>query len=165
MYVDAVAGMPSLWLMNGGMDVMDQVDQNWRDMTWADAMRAVERSMPAAFTDHIHRAPSHLVVGDILFVHAGLAPNAAPEVHLDRHCPHADNDLHWAWIRRSFLEWSGGWTWDVGSGRYGWGRTLVVHGHSPAIIHPLSARTSSLTDCDAVDRFRRVCLDAGSRAA
>lgn len=34
--------------------------------------------------------------------------------------------------------------------------------HSPAIIHPLSARTSSLTDCDAVDRFRRVCLDAGS---
>lgn len=162
MYVDAVAGMPSLWLMNGGMDVMDQVDQNWRDMTWADAMRAVERSMPAAFTDHIHRAPSHLVVGDILFVHAGLAPNAAPEVHLDRHCPHADNDLHWAWIRRSFLEWSGGWTWDAGSGRYGWGRTLVVHGHSPAIIHPLSARTSSLTDCDAVDRFRRVCLDAGS---
>lgn len=47
MYADAVAGKPSLWLMNGGMDVMDEVDQNWRDLSWADAMRAVARQATA----------------------------------------------------------------------------------------------------------------------
>lgn len=162
MYADAVAGMPSLWLMNGGIDVMQEVDRDWRDLPWADAMRAVERSMPAGFTDHIRAAPSHLVVGDILFVHAGLDPSVAPNVHLARRRPHSNDDLHWAWIRRSFLEWSGGWTWDAGSSRYGWGSTLVVHGHSPAITHTLSASTLSLANGDAVDRFRRVCLDAGA---
>lgn len=162
MYADAMAGMPSLWLMNGGLDVMDEVDRNWRDLSWADASRAVERRMPAGFTDHIRTAPSHLKVGDVLFVHAGLNPCAAPDRHLERGHPHSDNDLHWAWIRRSFLEWSGGWTWDAGSSRYGWGDTLVVHGHSPVITRPMSAKASSLADCDAVDDFRRVCLDAGS---
>lgn len=162
MYADAIAGAPSLWLMNGGIDVMDEVDRDWRSLPWADAMRAVEARMPSGFTDLIRGAPSHLRIGDILFVHAGLDPYSAPDIHLDRHRPHADNDLHWAWIRRSFLEWSGGWTWEPVSHQYGWGDALVVHGHSPVITQPMSAGASSLAACDVVDQCRRVCLDAGS---
>ncbi len=162
MYIDALAGKPSLWLTNGGLDVLDEVDRDWRSKPLSQVMRVVAERMPSGFSKLIHAAPSHIRVGDLLFVHAGLDPNSAPDTHLDRKRPHVANDTHWAWIRESFLTWADGWSWDPAECRYRAGDAIVIHGHSPAITLPLSAETMNLSPCDEIDRFSRLCLDIGS---
>lgn len=162
MYLDAWAGKPSLWLANGGLSLLDEVDQNWRSEPLNQAIHAVAERMPNGFSNLIHAAPSHVQVGDLLFVHAGVDPNTSPDMHFNRKRPHIANNTHWAWIREGFLTWADGWNWDPTECRYRAGDAIVIHGHSPAITLPLSAETISLKPCDEIDRFSRICLDIGS---
>jgi serine/threonine protein phosphatase 1 len=69
----------------------------------------------------LHALQSHVLLGNLLFVHAGLDPTqdqaaflALPWTAL------AARPKHWAWITAGFLDWHGGF-----------GGRRVVHGHTP----------------------------------
>lgn len=91
---------------------------------------------------------SHLPLGNLLFVHAGLDPaqDAAAFLALpwDRL---AARPKHWAWITGGFLDWHGGF-----------GGRLVVHGHTP----PAKQRPFTGLDDPHVLAEGRLNLDGGS---
>src|SRR4051794_34754129 len=87
-----------------------------------------ERAGPL-LTDFFARLETHLLVGNLVIVHAGIDPAedepgmrrflAKPWDELPRPAPGGDS--HWAWIREPLLNWPG----PARSGR------IVVHGHTP----------------------------------
>ncbi|WP_121632099.1 metallophosphoesterase [Tropicibacter alexandrii] len=159
--LDVLAGHPpGEWVVNGGLKVMNEVDRGWRDLRWPDALTALRAAIPAGFEERLRAAPSHLQFGDVLCVHAGLHPHMPPDEHLERARPHRHNDQHWATIRSPFLNWQGGWNWD--GEHYGWGDTVVVHGHTPAVRMSLLTDPDGLQPCDGIDTHRTLCLDAGA---
>ncbi len=163
MLLDVLAGHgPGDWLINGGLTLMDEVDRDWRNLSWPEALTALRAAIPLDFEERLHAAPSHLRFGDVLCIHAGLHPQMPPAEHLDRARPHRGDDYHWATIRYPFLDWQEGWQWD---GRhYGWGDTVVVHGHTPAVRMSLLAGPRGLQPCDRINNHRALCLDAGASA-
>lgn len=155
MMIDAFDGMSqNLWLGNGGRTVMAEIDPNWMRTPWVYNLPRLEEGLPAGFLECIEAAPSHYKIGDLLFVHAGLSPDEAPEDYLDRANP------EWAWIRNDFLTATQGWTWNTDLARYEWGNTIVVHGHTPAIRERLDTSTDELQIMDGIDTHRTLCLDA-----
>jgi serine/threonine protein phosphatase 1 len=70
---------------------------------------AAQAAVPQAHVDYLEALPLHAERGDLLFVHAGIAPGV-PLAEQD------EDDL--IWIREPFLKYSG---------RHPW---LVVHGHT-----------------------------------
>ncbi len=89
--------------------------------------------------------------GQVLFVHAGVNPEVELETFLAApwNIPLAklDEDRHWAWVRRPFLEHR--------PGPDGFGGFFVVHGHTPN-----DARREA-SHADQIAGFR-LNLDAGS---
>ncbi|WP_133064480.1 metallophosphoesterase [Marivivens niveibacter] len=151
----------SLWLLNGGMAVLDELNPEWRGMAWRNVIKMVRDGLPDGFEQRLRDAPSHLVIGDLLCVHAGLHPDRLPEQHLLRDRPHATPD-HWATIRYPALNWRGGWDWN---GRYyTWGNRVVIHGHTPAVRCAVLDDPKVLRDCDGIDEYRALCLDGGASA-
>lgn len=102
--------------------------------------------------------PSHLRIGDLIFVHAGLNPVQDDAKHLDRHRP--IDDPHWAEICNRFLTWEGGWDVDPTSGAQWMGPTVLVHGHTPAIRTSLSETYAEMAQMVGVVEYRAICLDA-----
>ncbi|RYH00681.1 serine/threonine protein phosphatase [Salipiger sp. IMCC34102] len=150
---------PALWVSNGGRAVMEEVDPSWAELPWPVARDKLVAALPHAWIQSIKAAPSHVTMGDLLFVHAGLDPQADRETFLERHRP--TDDLHWAWIRNEFLMWDKGWD-RTADGEPVLGPTVVVHGHTPAIRTLLSKTQAELPLMDAVDTHRAICLDAGA---
>lgn len=162
MLLDVLSGsQTSLWQMNGGITVLDEVDPNWRSLSWPDAVAALRSRLPTGFEQLLREAPSHLRIGDLLCVHAGLHPHLPPEKHLARDASHT-TPTHWATIREPALTWRGGWNWN--GSRYEWGNRMVIHGHTPAISRTLLDDPAPLQDCDRIDDHRRLCLDVGATA-
>jgi serine/threonine protein phosphatase 1 len=66
---------------------------------------------------------SHVAVGNLIFVHAGLDPRV--DLHEFLSQPWTSfTDAQWAWIHGDFLKWQGGF-----NGR------IVIHGHTPPHMH------------------------------
>ncbi|ANT62283.1 hypothetical protein AYJ57_17830 [Salipiger sp. CCB-MM3] len=162
MLLDYLDRVSNVWLFNGGTVMLDELDCDWRSLRWLDVVDAVRAALPDSFETAIRNAPSHLQIGGLLFVHAGLAPHKAPEVHLQKRRVHETDSMHWAWIREPFLNWMRGWTWSVARGEYSWGDSVVVHGHSAAVEASLAVSPGRLSSCDRIDTHRRLCLDAGA---
>ena len=148
-----------LWLGNGGKAVMAEIDPTWTSVPWKDALSKLRDAVPEAWISSIIAAPSHLQLGDLIFVHAGLDPRQDRATFLDRSRP--VDDLHWATIRHAFTTFEGGWDRDD-DGNPVKGPTLVVHGHTPAIRTSLSDTSGELTKMDGIDGYRAICLDAGA---
>ncbi len=89
---------------------------------------------------------SHVAIGNLLFVHAGLDPHVEPEDYLARPWT-AFTEAQWAWIQGAFLEWRGGF-----KGR------IVVHGHTP----PHSHREFTGQEDPHLLAFDRLGLDGGT---
>ncbi|MCC7049713.1 MAG: metallophosphoesterase [Alphaproteobacteria bacterium] len=89
---------------------------------------------------------SHVLLGNTVFVHAGLDPRAETMEFLARPWT-SFGEARWAWIQQGFLDWQGGFG--------GW---MVVHGHTPPPKH------KALTGQDDPHAFRhdRLGLDGGS---
>ena len=152
-------GDPVLWLQNGGRTVMDEVDPEWRSRPWDEVLADLRTAFPAHWIDGIRSAPSHLTIGDLIFVHAGIDPHADHEAFVARDMPRAD--LHWATIRNEFLTWTRGWDRDDTGGHMR-GPTVIVHGHTPAIRTSLSETHVELPQMNGIDGYRTICLDAGA---
>lgn len=147
-----------LWLANGGRAFLAETAQGTATEPFSDVRERLASSIPEAFIRAIHSAPSHVRIGDLLMVHAGLDPDASPEEHLDRHRPLSDS--HWAGIRHKFLCFTDGW--DYGEEGYFKGATVVVHGHTPAVREDLNLREDAMAEMDGIDDYRAICLDAGA---
>ena len=120
---------------------------------------------------------SHLRIGNILFVHAGIAPKRPIAACLDIpwHAHISKNAIHWAWIREHFLTWQGGWN-DSGTARGPTDLdspdrpdTLVVHGHTPctrtgARSADLSTREGLVHALDQHKTHARLNLDIDAAA-
>ena len=148
-----------LWIQNGGRTVMEEVDPDWRSRAWDEVLPDLAAAFPSKWVAGIRAAPSHLMIGDLLFVHAGIDPRADRAAFLAWDKPL--DDMHWATIRNEFLTWTKGWDQDE-AGAPVRGPTIVVHGHTPAIRTSLSESIADLKQMDGIDGYRTICLDAGA---
>lgn len=89
-----------------------------------------------------------IAVGNLVFVHAGIAPhmNQHEFLSLPAQALPADG-IHWAWIEGPFLTWQGGFNGKI-----------IVHGHTP----PRKHRELTHQDDPHVLSHGRLGLDAGS---
>ncbi|WP_299840507.1 metallophosphoesterase [uncultured Jannaschia sp.] len=159
--LEAIDRDPETWLANGGKTVMHEIDPAWERRPWSRAWRCLCAAIPDTYVAAIKAAPSHLRIGDLLFVHAGLDPCTPDDIHLARDRL-VDDDKHWAWIRNESLTWQGGWDVDPETGQRWIGPTVVVHGHTPAVRTSLAETTDELPQMDGVEDYRAICLDAGA---
>jgi serine/threonine protein phosphatase 1 len=140
------------WLANGGFAVIQQADPDRKANTLADLAEMVRDAIDPAFLCGMIFGPTFHRAGDLLLVHAGLAPTVDAD-HFLKQGRFGSSGDHWAWIRESFLDWKAGWGPD--------GSWVVVHGHTPAVTRRASP-DGFRRAADRVRTHRRVCLDAGA---
>lgn len=166
-------GVAWAWLMNGGAEALAEAHAGWADHPQA-AAEAFVQALPLweghPLLDALRAAPSHLRVGDVLCVHAGVQPKRPLADTLDlpatAHLDPTISDRHWAWVRRPFLEWPFGWTPD-GRPRKGDATpgVLVVHGHTaPAEVARawVDSPERLLKGLSRVHTLARLNLDGGA---
>jgi serine/threonine protein phosphatase 1 len=140
------------WIPNGGDRTLAEfveLDEPAGDIE--ELLAAARASLPPRVLAWLASLRASWRSGDILFVHAGVNPRLDLEAFLAApwNTPlfRLDEDRHWAWVRRPFLEHR--------PGREGFSGLFVVHGHTPN-----DARRDASHE-DQIARFR-LNLDAGS---
>lgn len=125
----AIAGNASVfehWLLCGGMATLEVMDPEFE-------MRKPEVELRPFLIKHLGKevfesyenSISHIEIGNLLLIHAGIHPNVPFERHFNGDKRDAsyfyEENCPWAWVREPFLlhdrEFEGG--------------RFVVHGHSP----------------------------------
>jgi len=117
-----------LWKQNGGQGLLDQIGATTCDEIRSRLAARVGLAAVAIYESGV----SHLEIGNLLFVHAGISPTMplADVFSQDRMAwleGRAGRQKHWAWIRNEFLIHEGEFVplEEIrGSSR------LVVHGHT-----------------------------------
>ena len=152
-----------MWLMNGGLAVLEEVDNSPQAVALREAEGGVPgteqlvklmRAQLAPLLDLTAASPGHLRIGDLLFVHAGISPTAPMQEFLAQPQDEHARREHWAWIRSPFLEHEGPWPENE--------NLVVVHGHTP---HNQGLELDAETAPEFLDRVethRRICVDAGA---
>ncbi len=140
------------WLGNGGDRTMAEFVKSEQPPEYFDDLLTEARaSLPPRIRAWLGSLRASWRSGQVLFVHAGVNPQAELETFLGVpwNIPLAklDEDFHWAWVRRPFLEHR--------PGADGFGGFFVVHGHTPN-----DARRAA-SHADQIFGFR-LNLDAGS---
>lgn len=139
----------------GGLALIDELDPRAEAKTAPDVARMLRDRLPDGFLDRIRQATSHLRLGDLVLVHAGLYPTVDETVQarfLAQGRVGTEKE-HWAWVRAPFLDWEGGWDADR--------RVVVLHGHTSAVRGPVHP-DAYFEAADRVGSHRRVNLDAGA---
>ena len=142
----------AVWVGNGGEATIEELLGS--AASWGNArrlLRALREAAPPPVLDWLAALKVHTRSGGVLFVHAGVNPAIQLEEFLaepwDAPLAFLDEDLHWAWVRRPFL--------DHDPGERGFSDYFVVHGHTP-LDHG-----HSRGHAEQVRRFR-INLDGGS---
>ncbi|MCW3783583.1 metallophosphoesterase [Defluviimonas salinarum] len=160
MMLEAIENRPDsghlrCWYENGGYAVLDEIPAA-NLAPQAEIPGIVRAALPEGFVDLIDRAPTHHVCGDLILVHAGLAPIGDRAAHLGQ--PHRDSGRHhWAWIREPFLGWRQGWD-PEGAPR----KTVVVHGHTVETRLRIGDEQNLFAEVDKVADMARINLDIGA---
>lgn len=139
----------------GGLALINELDPDGLAKTNQEVSDLLRDGVPEGFLDRMRAAPSHLRIGDLILVHAGLYPTRDETVQ-GRFLAQgrvASMSEHWAWTRDPFLDWGGGW--DEA------GRVVVAHGHTSA-VHKAVPADQYFERADLVGTHRRFNLDAGS---
>jgi serine/threonine protein phosphatase 1 len=148
------------WHAVGGDAVIDEIVPAGKGNV-PEIAQMVREGMPAGFVDLILAAPSHHVEGPVLFVHAGIPPYGDRKAFLGQGIfEHPHDNMHWAWIREEFLDWSMGWD----EGNEPKGATVVVHGHSIEVEAQVEDDFELARAMDKVNELRRINIDIGSFA-
>ena len=140
------------WLDNGGETLIAEAGRATPIRLLKDFANVARQIISPDFLAAMQEAPSHVLSGNLLLVHAGLAPSEDADAFL-RVSGRAAHGSHWAWIKRPFLDWRGGW----GPA----GDWQVVHGHTPTVTRP-SAPDRFFAAANRLRTHQRICLDAGS---
>ena len=148
---DAIDSLET-WIANGGDRTMAEFVKTEEPPEYLDDMLTEARaSLPPRVHAWLSSSRASWRSGQVLFVHAGVNPQVELETFLGIpwNIPLAklDEDLHWAWVRRPFLE--------HGPCPDGFGGFFVVHGHTPNDARPKASHA------DQIAGFR-LNLDAGS---
>jgi serine/threonine protein phosphatase 1 len=121
------------WLNNGGFGFCRQVAQNMNidvtlDQYFFEKLQAfiLNESLASFMKDTWE---SHLIIGNLLLVHAGVFPkDIGFTLNLTDDQHSQERDHHWAWIRDGFLDWAGPFSFIEDSKK----DFIVVHGHTSA---------------------------------
>jgi serine/threonine protein phosphatase 1 len=148
---DAIDALET-WIANGGDRTIAEFVKTEEPPEYLDDMLTEARaSLPPRVRAWLASLRASWRSGQVLFVHAGVNPQVELETFLAApwNTPLAklDEDRHWAWVRRPFL--------DHRPGPEGFSGFFVVHGHTPN-----DARRDP-SHADQIARFR-LNLDAGS---
>lgn len=140
------------WISNGGDRTLAEFVELDRPPGDADELlAAASASLPPRVEAWLGALRPSWRSGDILFVHAGVNPRVDLEAFLaipwNTPLFRLDEDRHWAWVRRPFL--------DHRPGPDGFSGVFVVHGHTP------NDGRRDASHKDQIARFR-LNLDAGS---
>ena len=145
-----------LWLDKGGDAVVEEIGAQRLPLT--EQRDAVRQALPAGIEDRLRCSPGHYWDGNLLFVHAGIAPVGDRAAFLAQGLHEVTPGLgHWSTIREPFLSWRGGW--DGGRAR---GPTLVVHGHAPVVTRDPASLDRVVARADLSASHARINLDLGS---
>lgn len=145
----------SFYAKVGGLSLINELDPDALAKTNQAVADLLRDGVPEAFLNRVRTGPSHLRLGDLILVHAGLYPTREDTVQAQFLAQGRVGTLpeHWAWIRYPFLEWTGGWDEDR--------RVVVMHGHTSVVERPVHPDTF-FAAADLTVTHRRVCLDAGA---
>jgi serine/threonine protein phosphatase 1 len=140
------------WLGNGGdRTVAEFVKSEQPPEYFDDLLTEARASLPPRIRAWLASSRASWRSGQVLFVHAGVNPEVELETFLAApwNIPLAtlDEDRHWAWVRRPFLEHR--------PGPNGFGGFFVVHGHTPNDARPKASHADQIAGY-------RLNLDAGS---
>ncbi len=140
------------WAANGGDRVLAEFLETARPLDDIDALlREARGSLPLEIERWLNGLAPNARSGQVLFVHAGVNPRFALESFLaepwNEPLSILDEDSHWAWVRRPFL--------DHDPGPRGWENYFIVHGHTP------NDGPRRASHAEQVRRFR-LNLDGGS---
>jgi len=139
----------------GGMALIDELDPKGLAKTSREVAILLREGVPDPFLHRMRTGPSHLRLGDLILVHAGLYPTRDEKVQAAFLAQGrvVTQPEHWAWIRHPFLGWTGGWDPDR--------QVVVMHGHTSAVVRPVHPDVF-FEAADLCETKRRICLDAGS---
>jgi serine/threonine protein phosphatase 1 len=148
---DAIDALET-WIANGGDRTMAEFVKTEEPPEYLDDMLTEARaSLPPRVHDWLSSLRASWRSGQVLFVHAGVNPQAELETFLaapwNKPLAKLDEDRHWAWVRRPFL--------DHRPGPEGFSGFFVIHGHTPNDARPKASHA------DQIAGFR-LNLDAGS---
>ena len=140
------------WIANGGDRTLAQFLKSEEPPESLDDLLIEARaSLPPRIRAWLESSRASWRSGNVLFVHAGVNPEVELETFLaapwNTPLHKLDEDRHWAWVRRPFLEHR--------PGPDGFGGFFVIHGHTPN-----DARRDA-SHADQIAGFR-LNLDAGS---
>ena len=140
------------WLANGGdRAVAEFVKPEQLPDYLDDMLNEARASLPPRIRAWLKSSRASWRSGQVLFVHAGVNPEVELEAFLavpwSMPLAKLDEDRHWAWVRRPFL--------DHRPGPEGFSGFFVVHGHTPNDARPKASHA------DQIAGFR-LNLDAGS---
>ena len=140
------------WMANGGDRTMSEFFQTEDASEYIDDLLIEARgSLPARVRDWFESLRVSWRSGQVLFVHAGVNPRIELEAFLaapwNIPLTKLNQDHHWAWVRRPFL--------DHRPGPEGFSGYFVVHGHTP------NDARSKASHAEQIAGYR-LNLDAGS---
>jgi serine/threonine protein phosphatase 1 len=140
------------WIANGGDRTMAEFVKTEEPPDYLDDLLTEARaSLPPRVGAWLASLRPSWRSGQVLFVHAGVNPEVELEAFLaapwSMTLAKLDEDRHWAWVRRPFL--------DHRPGPEGFSGFFVVHGHTPNDARPKASHA------DQIAGFR-LNLDAGS---
>jgi len=148
---DAIDALET-WLANGGDRTMSEFVKTEDQPEYLEDMLTEARaSLPARMSAWFESSRASWRSGQVLFVHAGVNPQVELEAFLAApwNVPLAelDEDRHWAWVRRPFL--------DHRPGPAGFSGFFIIHGHTPNDARRDASHANQIAGY-------RLNLDAGS---
>jgi serine/threonine protein phosphatase 1 len=140
------------WIGNGGDRTLAEFLKIGAQPEYLDEMLTEARtSLPPRVQAWLASLRVSWRSGQVLFVHAGVNPQVELEAFLaapwNTTLVELDEDCHWAWVRRPFL--------DHRPGANGFSGFFVLHGHTPNDARPKASHLDQISGY-------RLNLDAGS---
>ncbi|KEJ88909.1 metallophosphoesterase [Sulfitobacter donghicola] len=152
----------SLWISGGGKTVLSEMGISEEAHTTLEIQGELRKMLHPDYLELMADGPTFLQLGDLLFVHAGVHPHGDIPEFLDQDRFFIGEDYHWATIRYPFLSHREGWDLrDPDPERREEKRTVIVHGHTPA-LRSVIAIDADLEICDGVESHRTIALDIGA---
>jgi serine/threonine protein phosphatase 1 len=148
---DAIDAL-DIWIGNGGDRTLAEFLKIEAQPDYLDDMLTEARaSLPPRVRAWLASLRVSWRSGQVLFVHAGVNPQIKLEAFLatpwNMALAKLDEDRHWAWVRRPFL--------DHRPGTNGFSGFFVLHGHTPNDARPKASHADQIAGY-------RLNLDAGS---
>lgn len=114
----------------GGNDIIAELTSEPSNASRALSGENLKHKLDKRTLDCLQKLKSHTLIGNLVLVHAGIDPVKGVSRSLETDWT-TFGERHWAWIKDPFLQHTGGF-----------GRSIVIHGHTPPWSHIASTGCS-----------------------